>query len=176
MRKKLKPLTINDFYKLSQIINYQFGLNTSKILLGDIDNIHRLHVHKSPNTLRIREVYLDNKPLFTVRAEDFKILLRIYGAYLLWKNTSKPYYRATVVNDVTEYIINGGNVFSRHILQIDENRRCGDEILVVDEEDNLLAVGTLKLSPEEILFFTRGEAVRVRETIRDLEPRVMQNG
>ncbi len=169
MRKKLRPLSVNDFYKLSQIIDYQFGSNISKILLGDISNIHKLRVYKSPNTLRIREVYFNDKPIFTVRAEDFKILLRIYGAYLLWKNIEKPYYRAVIINDVAEYIANGGNVFSRHILQIDENRRCGDEVLVVDEEDNLLAVGTLKLSPEEILFFTRGEAVRVRETIRDLD-------
>ncbi len=169
MRKKLRPLTINDFYKLSQIIDYQFGSNVSRILLGDLNNIRKLHVYKSPNTLRIREVYIDNKPLFTIRAEDFKILLRIYGAYLLWKNTKKTLYRAIIVNDVAEYIVDGGNVFSRHILQIDENRRYGDEVLVVDEEDNLLAVGTLKLSPEEILFFTRGEAVRVRETVRDLD-------
>ncbi len=169
MRKKLRPLSVNDFYKLSQTIDYQFGSNVSKILLGDINNIHKLRVYKSPNTLRIREVYRDNKPIFTIRAEDYKILLRIHGAYLLWKNTEEPYYRVTIINDVAEYIVDGRNVFSRHVLQIDENRRCGDEVIVVDEEGNLLAVGTLKLSPEEILFFTRGEAVRIRETIRDLE-------
>ncbi len=171
MRRKISQITREDFYKLKQVIDYQFGSKISDILLGSSSNLSRIYVYKSPNTLRIREVYLEDKPLFTIRAEDFKILLRIYGAYLLWKNTRTPEYRVVVVSDIAEYIENGGNVFSRHVLSVDENRRYGDEVIVVDEDDRLLGVGTLKLSPEEILFFTRGEAVRIRETVRDLEPR-----
>ena len=170
MRRKISQITREDFYKLKQVIDYQFGPKISDILLGCSSNLSRIHVYKSPNTLRIREVYLEDKPLFTIRAEDFKILLRIHGAYLLWKNTRTPEYRVAVISDIAEYIENGGNVFSRHVLSVDENRRYGDEVIVVDEDDRLLGVGTLKLSPEEILFFTRGEAVRIRETVRDLEP------
>ncbi len=169
MKKKLRRLSKDDFYKLSQIIDYQFGANVSKILLGNENNINKILVYKSPNTLRIREVYFENIPLFTIRAEDFKILLRIYGAYRLWRHTVQPAYRVTVVNEVAEYIIEGGNVFSRHVLVVDENRRYGDDVIVVNETDELLAVGVLRMSPEEILFFTRGEAVRVRETIKDLK-------
>ncbi len=40
--------------------------------------------------------------------------------------------------------------------------RAGDEVLIVDENDNLIRTGTLVLSPQECMDFERGIAVRIR--------------
>lgn len=160
-RRKIK---MNEFYDLRVLVDYQLGFNAGSILLPSPD---RIHVAVSPNTLRIRNVYVDGKLAFSIRASDSKIILHIYGGYLLWRNYAR-YPKTVVANEIANFIADGGNVFSRHVLYVDEDLRAGDEVIVVDEDSNLLAVGTLRLSPIEVLFFTRGEAVRVREGIKKL--------
>lgn len=162
MRKR--RIRIEEFYDLRILVDYQLGLNAGDVLLPSPS---RIYVAVSPNTLRIRNVYVDNKLVFSIRASDSKIILHIYGGFLLWRNYAR-YPRIVVVNEVADFIADGGNVFSRHVLHVDDDLRPGDEVIVVDEDSNLLAVGTLRLSPIEALFFTRGEAVRVREGVKKL--------
>ncbi|PKP60848.1 MAG: hypothetical protein CVT88_01845 [Candidatus Altiarchaeales archaeon HGW-Altiarchaeales-1] len=50
----------------------------------------------------------------------------------------------------------------KDIINADKNLRAGDECLVVDKDDNLIATGTLMLAPGECTSFKRGVAVRVR--------------
>jgi len=45
---------------------------------------------------------------------------------------------------------------------VDKNLMTGNECLVVDKDDNLIATGTLMLAPRECLSFKRRVAVRVR--------------
>ncbi len=161
IKRRIKP---EELYKLRKIIDYQIGLGAGEALLPSIS---RVEVTVSPNTMRIRNVYVDGRLAFSIRASDSKILLHIYGGKLLMESYKRP-PRVVVVNEVAPYIVEGGNVFARHVLSIDEWLRAGDEVIVVDELQNLIAVGTLRLSPEEALFFTRGEAVRVRDTIKEL--------
>ncbi len=161
IKRSIKP---EELRRLRKIIDYQIGLGAGKILLP---STNRVEVAVSPNTMRIRNVYVDGRLAFSVRASDTKILLHIYGGKLLIESYRNP-PKVVIANEIAPYIIEGGNVFARHVLSIKEWLRAGDEVVVVDESRNLVAVGTLKLSPEEILFFTRGEAVRVRDTIRKL--------
>lgn len=162
MRKRvLRP---SELEELRALVDYQLGLGAGEVLVPSLD---RVLVAVSPNTLRIRNVYVDGRLAFSIRAGDSKIILHIYGGYLLWRNYSK-YPKIIVVNEVSEFIADGGNVFAKHVLYVDDYLRAGDEVIVVDEQEELLAVGTLRLSPIEVLTFTYGEAVRVREGIKKL--------
>jgi len=54
-------------------------------------------------------------------------------------------------------------VFAKFVVDTDPNLRPGDEVLVVDQDDRLVAVGQAFLNPEEMIAFQRGVAVHVRE-------------
>jgi uncharacterized protein with predicted RNA binding PUA domain len=70
------------------------------------------------------------------------------------------------MKDVVSEIAKGRSVFARHVTEVDPRLRAGDEVLVVDEGDSLLAVGKAFLCPQEMLDLTRGVAVRIRHSIR----------
>jgi len=48
------------------------------------------------------------------------------------------------------------------VIEIDPELRAGEEVLVTDKTDRLLATGQLLLSPAEILALDGGAAVDVR--------------
>jgi 7-cyano-7-deazaguanine tRNA-ribosyltransferase len=56
----------------------------------------------------------------------------------------------------------GRSVFAKFVLEADPELRPWEEVLVVDEEDELLAVGRALMNREEMLAFSVGQAVKVR--------------
>lgn len=142
---------------LRAIANHQFRIDIGVRLIPD-DVLLRI----SRSTGRVREVLTsDGVRIAAIRASTFTFNLSLYAAQVLHASTSR--LRAVVVSDVADYVAKGTSVFSRHILDVDPSLRAGDEVLVVDESDRLLCVGRLALSPYEIMFFTRGVAVKLRE-------------
>ncbi len=145
------------------VADYQFGVPVGQRLIPE-DALLKI----SRNTGRIREVLTSKKErIASVMASTFTFNLSLYGGSILHKSTDG--LRVVVVNDVVKYVIAGGSLFSRHVLGVDERLRAGDEALVVDEDDNLLCVGRLALSPPEVMFFTRGVAVKLRECVVSAE-------
>ncbi|MCJ2519927.1 MAG: hypothetical protein LN412_03125, partial [Candidatus Thermoplasmatota archaeon] len=57
----------------------------------------------------------------------------------------------------------GRSVFAKFVTDADPDLRPGEEVLVVDQEDGLLAVGRALMNREEMLAFDVGPAVKVRE-------------
>lgn len=146
--------------RLGAIADYQFFPGAGRALIPD-----KASVLISRNTGRPRALILEGRIIATLRASDYRILLRIPGAGLVHRAAPWPVMRAVVVEEVADEIRRGGNLFSRHLLQIDENLRPWDEVLVVDERDRLCGVGRLLLSPSEALYFTKGVAVNIREGV-----------
>jgi uncharacterized protein with predicted RNA binding PUA domain len=67
-----------------------------------------------------------------------------------------------VRNEVAKFIAEGGDVFAVHVVRADDAIRPKDEVIVVDENENFLAVGKAVLSGEEMRAFKSGVAVKVR--------------
>ncbi|RLF70680.1 MAG: pseudouridine synthase, partial [Thermoplasmata archaeon] len=57
----------------------------------------------------------------------------------------------------------------RFVVDIDPELRPGDEVIVVDKDDNPLALGRLLLSPREVGEMKSGVAVKVREGVKSRE-------
>ena len=57
-------------------------------------------------------------------------------------------------------------MFAKHVVKVDPEILPEDEVIVVSEEDELLAVGKAKLSAEYMLAFQRGIAVKTRHGIK----------
>ena len=70
-----------------------------------------------------------------------------------------------VKEDAVPFIKEGKSAFAKFVVDCDPNLRPFDECLIVDEKDNLLAVGRTLLNRDEMLSFEYGMAVKTREAI-----------
>jgi predicted RNA-binding protein (TIGR00451 family) len=84
---------------------------------------------------------------------------------MIIENISTPRLRIIVLNEISEFIKKGRNVFCKHVVDIDENLRPLDEVIVVNQNDELLAIGRLKLPISYVKSFSSGVAVNVRKGV-----------
>jgi 7-cyano-7-deazaguanine tRNA-ribosyltransferase len=140
------------------VANYQFGKHVGiKLFPRNVD------ITYSERTGRIRYVHLDGYRLATLRPTDGLFSLSLDGAKrLLHCCKSALKYVVAVRNDVSGFIRKGGDVFAVHVVSASDEIRSKEEVIVVDEHGNLLAVGRAMLSGDEMKAFKRGVAVKVR--------------
>jgi len=143
------------------IADYQFGRNAGSILFPD-----SCQFIISPKTGKVRQVVLNGKRIATVKPDSGLLSLSIEGARLLKDHFEYPSLRVAVDSRVGEFIAGGKSVFAKHVVDVDDRIRAGDEVIVVDEGDELLATGKALLSAFEMLEFKRGVAVSVRQGVR----------
>jgi uncharacterized protein with predicted RNA binding PUA domain len=141
------------------IADYQFGRGAGDALFPDSVEF------QLSTTKRIRQILLDNNRIATVRAKDGMLTLSIMGAGKLHEFIGYPGRRVVVNSDAAPFVAKGKTAFSRHVVAVDPDMRAGEEVLVVDENDRLLATGKAVLSPLEMLAFKKGIAVDVRNGI-----------
>lgn len=141
------------------IADYQFGRGAGEALIPD--NVE----FQLSSTKRIRQILLDNNRIATVRAKDGMLTLSIMGAGMLHEFIKSPGHRVVVNGDAAPFVAKGKTAFARHVVAVDPDIRAGEEVLVVDENDKLLATGKAMLSAIEMLAFKKGIAVDVRNGI-----------
>ncbi|MBD3262718.1 MAG: tRNA-guanine transglycosylase, partial [Candidatus Altiarchaeales archaeon] len=153
-----RNIHVNDLVKLRQMADYQFGEGAGALIP---DNVV---IKKSRKTKRIRWVYHHRGLFLTVRASDHFLLPKNPYAIRLHEYFKYPRLRVKLTDDeqATQCVREGKSVMCKFVEDVDENLLCRDECLVVDSNDNLIRVGTLHLSPKEIMDFDSGMAVRVR--------------
>ena len=147
--------------RIRYIAEYQFGKGAGKVLFP---NSIKLVV--SPKTGRVRQITDGGKRIATIKPASGWLSLSIEGAARLHRYFPFPKLRVVVLSDVSNFIAEGRNVFAKHVVDVDKAIRAEDEVLVVDENDNLLATGKAVLSAIEMLDFEKGLAVEVRAGIR----------
>ena len=148
--------------KVKAISDYQFGPEITDILFGNKEDIR---IERSKNTNKIRFVYLKDKILLTLRPNNGFFTLSLLSAKLIIKYTKPPKLRVMVSTDVSEFIKEGRSVFCKHVIDIDGNLRPMDEVIVVDQNDELLAIGRLKIPITYVKTFKNGVAIKVRRGI-----------
>lgn len=145
--------------RVRTIADYQFGKGTGEMLFPE--NVE----FQFSTTGRVRSVLLGKSRIATVRAQDGMLTLGITGARGLHEITRFPGHRVVVNSDAAPFVAKGRSAFSRHVVAADLDIRAGQEILVVDEKDNLLATGKAILCACEMLAFKKGMAVDIRSGI-----------
>lgn len=147
-----------DRQRVRAVADFQFGVGAGEALLqGDV------RLEKSRKTSKIRTVHVDDEHVLSLRARDGFFTMKLAGARRLHAALPTPALRVTVDAESAPLNREGKNVFAKFVVDCDPDLRPGDEALVVDEEDALLAVGRVVLNREEMLAFSRGLAVKVRE-------------
>ncbi|AEH61524.1 PUA domain containing protein [Methanosalsum zhilinae DSM 4017] len=139
--------------------DYQFGKGSGGVLFEDDVSF------QFSKTKRVRQVLHQGERIATVRARDSMFTLSIKGAALLHSHLSYPGMRVVVNADAVPFVSAGKTAFAKHVIEIDPDLRVGEEVLVVDESDNLLATGQLLVTPQEVHVMEKGGAVDVRQGI-----------
>ncbi len=148
--------------QIKAVSDYQFGKEITDILFDDIKQIR---FERSPNTYKIRYIYYKNNLLLTLRPTSGFFTLTLYSAQKLINKISPPKLRVIVLNDISEFIKKGRNVFCKHVTDIDEDLRPLDEVIVVNQNDELLGIGKLKIPVSYVNSFSHGIAVNIRKGI-----------
>ena len=149
-----------DLRKIKGISDYQFGNDITDILFDDMNNIH---IERSKNTNRIRYIYYKNNLLLTLKPKNGFFTLSLYSAKKIIENCRAPRLRVVVLSDISEFIKKGRNVFCKHVVEIDNTLRPLDEVIIVNQHDELLAIGRLKIPVPYIKSFSSGIAINVRK-------------
>lgn len=124
-----------------------------------------LRAERSRATHKLRTVHLGAEHVLSLRAGDGLWTLKTPGARILHQALPAPANRVVVHDDSVEFNRQGKSVFSQFVLDCDPALRPGDECLVVDTSDRLLAIGRVLMNREEMQDFQNGVAVKVREGI-----------
>ncbi len=148
----------NSLARIRSIADYQFGAGVgAKLFPEDVE------IQYSRATRRIRYINLYGNRLATLRPTDGFLSLSITAAKLLMENLSSALHcSVTVRQDVAKYIADGGDVFAVHVVKADEEIHAKEEVIVLDEQKHVLAVGRALLSSAEMKAFKTGVAVKVR--------------
>ena len=148
----------DDVKKLKAIADYQFGWGVGEALFKG-----NINVEKSKKTGKIRHIYDGKTLIVNMRASDSYLVLSKEGAKRLHAAASYPKNRVVVNKDSEPFALDGKSVFSKFVIECDENIRARDEVLIVNEEDKLLAYGKSLLSAVEINNFQTGQAIKTRK-------------
>lgn len=145
-------------WRVRATADYQFGRGMADVLLdGSVE------LRRSKKTGRVRNVLVDGDHVLSMRSRDGLFTLKAAGARKLHDALEPPRMRVAVETETAEFNREGRNVFAKFVVEMDEDLRPGDEVLVVDGEDRLVAVGQARMNREDALSYQAGVAVRVRE-------------
>ncbi|WP_231916435.1 tRNA guanosine(15) transglycosylase TgtA [Methanobacterium congolense] len=149
---------VDDEEKIRCIADYQFGAGSGDSLFrGDIKIV------KSRKTGKIRHVYDGETLIATLRASDSVFVLDREGARRLHSHLEYPKKRVGVNSDAEPFAREGKSIFAKFVIDCDIDIKANDEVLIVNENDELLAFGKAILCGHEIMDFKTGQAVKTRK-------------
>ncbi len=146
--------------KFSMVIDYLFGKGISRTLPKD-----RLNFSFSKRTGKMKSVLLDNNLIATFR-HDGSIALTIHGAEFLVKNPKFAKNCVVVKDEARDFISVGRSVFAKHVVSCGDRIKPKSEVVIVDANGNVIAIGRALLSAKMMREFKSGAAVKVRRGIK----------
>ena len=147
----------NALRRVRSTADYQFGEGVGAALFPE-----NVEISYSKATGRIRYISLNGERLATLRPTDGLLSLSVAAARLMAENAVSAHCFVVVRQDVAEFVAKGGDAFAAHVVRADEEIRAKDEVIVLDEAGEVLAVGRAALSSAEMKAFKTGVAVKVR--------------
>ena len=151
----------DDVKKVKAIADYQFGIGAGEALFKG-----NINIEKSKKTGKIRHIYDGKTLIVNMRASDSYLILSKEGAKRLHSAMKYPQNRVVVNKDSEPFALDGKSVFCKFVTECDENIRAKDEVLIVNEEDKLLAYGKALLGSCEIEQFMTGQAIKTRKGMK----------
>ncbi|MFH2109841.1 MAG: PUA domain-containing protein [Candidatus Bathyarchaeota archaeon] len=146
-----------DVERLRAVADFQFGRGAGEALFPE-DTV----IEYSKNTGKPRHLEAGGVLVANYRPNDALFTLTIAGARRLAEAMEGFGYAVTILDDVVEAVEEGRNVFAKHVVDAGDAIRPGDEVVVLDSQKEVIAVGKALLIKKEMLSFRTGAAVKVR--------------
>ncbi|WP_181685662.1 PUA domain-containing protein [Halorhabdus salina] len=153
---------MDEWRRLSRIAEYQFGSGAGRALFA---NREELTISRSKSG-RPRQIHGPDGRLLTLGL-DGRFTLGYAGGQRLTAATEELRNRVVVGEESDPYVRDGRNAFAKFVTAADPAIREADEVLVVREDDTLLAVGRAELPATAMADFETGMAVAVRDGADD---------
>ncbi len=150
--------------KLRTIADFQFAFGA-----GDSMFPEETEIRVSRNTGRIRTASLGDAIHATLRATDGLLSLTMQGAGRLKEFSVSPQFEVRVNRDSAEFNRKGYSVFFKFVEHADPELVPGNETLVVDPDDKLIAVGRSTVSGREMRDYRHGVAVKIHHSLEGRE-------
>jgi predicted RNA-binding protein (TIGR00451 family) len=148
--------------KIRSVADYQFGKGVGNKFFPDT-----VRIVYSKNTGKIRHIYLGDDLLVTLRPTTGLFILTIAGAKRLVSEVD-PLRMWVKIQDYAEpFVAKGRSAFAKHVTEADDEIRPNEEVIVLSQKNEVLAVGRALLSGTEMKAFSRGMAVRVRRGVAE---------
>lgn len=151
-------IMVNDHKRIKMIADYQFGTGAGEGLFNE-----EVKIVKSRKTGKIRHVYDGDELIATLRASDGVFVMAKEGARRLHRYLPYPKNRVVVNEDAEPFAREGKSIFAKFVINCDIDIHAKEEVLIVNEQDQLLAFGKSILNGREILDFNTGQAVKTRK-------------
>jgi len=148
--------------KIRSVADYQFGKGVGKKLFPNA-----VEIMYSKNTGRIRHIYLKKELLATLRPTTGLFVLTLAGAKRLIHEIKPLRYWVKIQDEAEDFVAKGRSAFAKHVLDADLEIRPRDEVILINKENEVLAVGRALLSGHEMNKFSRGVAVQVRKGVAE---------
>ncbi len=153
---EVRPMNEDETARLRTIADYQFGAGAGAALFPDADLAVRRSVSGRP-----QQVFDGERRLVSYNT-DGRFTLGIAGGRRLL-GLAAPTARVVVGEESDPFVRDGKNAFAKFVQDVDPAVRPGDEVCIVDPDDDLLGVGRAKLSAEAMADFETGVAVKTRD-------------
>jgi len=148
--------------KIRSVADFQFGREIGAKLFPDT-----VEIVYSKNTGKIRHIHLGDEMLATLRPTNGLLVLTIAGAKRMVREVNPLMGWVRIQEDVESFIAKGRSAFAKHVTDADDEIRPNEEVIVISQKNEVLALGRALLSGTEMKAFSRGIAVRVRRGITE---------
>jgi uncharacterized protein with predicted RNA binding PUA domain len=143
--------------RIRSIADYQFGKGVGALLFSE-----NVEIQYSPATGRIRYINLNGERIATLRPTDGMLSISVNAAQVVKQNAASACCFVTVRADVAKFVADGGDLFAAHVVKADNDICAKDEVIVLNESNQVIAVGRAMLCSAEMMAFKTGVAVKVR--------------
>ncbi len=140
--------------KIAMMLRFQFPE------IQSVD-IHDLKITRSKKSKRINEIYSGKKLLFSLRPMDGRFVPTMAGAEFLL-NAGVKSNIVVATKEAVPFVSQGKSLYNRHVLETTDNVFPNSEVLVLDPERNLIAVGTSLQPSYAMVQLDRGVAVKIK--------------
>ena len=154
----MNPLPLDEKRKLANHIRLLFNTEVN-------NEFSKIQCEYSKRTGRIKNFFVKSE-LFATLRKDGQIVLTLFGARQMLRFEAFKQNCIIPKDEAIPFISEGRSLFCKHVKWCGNNIKIGSEVVVIDENEKVLAVGRSVCSSILMNKFDYGVAVKIREGIK----------